>query len=54
MRKLDEIRQLCDETIADYKELCNEYGVGSESTWPEQHRAELAEQILEILNGEKK
>lgn len=51
MKKLDLIKQKCEEAINDHEELCKEYGRGSDATAPERYRAELAEEILEILNG---
>lgn len=52
MKKLEEIRLRCQESIDDYKELVDAgYESGSKM---EAGRAELAEEILEILNGELK
>lgn len=58
MNKLAKIRQLCDESISDYEELQQEAPgvvdsiIGEGSMHIEKGRAELAEEILEILNGE--
>lgn len=52
MKKLDEIRQICNEAIDELAQLQLEpddvdYEI-------EQGRAELAEEILEILNGDNR
>jgi len=52
MKKLDEIRQLCENTISEYAELTKEHSM-DDIIAPEQYRAELAEEVLEIMNGEK-
>lgn len=50
MKKLEDIKTLCQQTINEYNDLLEEDCEGIER---EEYRAELAEEILEILNGEK-
>jgi hypothetical protein len=49
MKKLEEIKRICEETITETKVLADAGTV--EGMDFENGRAELAEQVLEILNG---
>lgn len=53
MKKLEEIRVLCDQAIKE-NEALKETGRITSVVNMEAGRAELAEEILEILNGDNK
>ena len=50
MKKLEDIRTKCQEAIDDYADLVDQ---GFTFADVERGRAELAEEVLEILNGVK-
>jgi hypothetical protein len=48
MKKLDEIRRICQEAVDEYNNLTEEDCEGIDR---EEFRAEMAEEVLEILDG---
>lgn len=52
MKKLDEIKERCMEAIDEHKAIVAEHNNIADDFELEQGRAEFAEEILEIINGE--